>query len=158
MLDAFAFDYKCRSSNEGTAHFPMCHAMLYECGRSWSLLHQPWKLLQCVPTFVRKFPCQLAENWLALPYLEHRINLHLPTFTRNFILSHTLPNSFAIPLTFIQMDCARKSALFHTELQLNYLNNVNSFDKIVTKIPTTELSNKFVVPSQISEFNLCFTN
>ena len=33
------------------------------------------------------------------PYLEHLITLLLPTFTLNFLLSHTLPNSFTMQST-----------------------------------------------------------
>ena len=63
-----------------------------------SLSHPP-SAATCDPMYLKQStsyngsPFNITCIRSPLPYMEHLITLLLPTFTLNFLLSHTLPNS-----------------------------------------------------------------
>ena len=72
---------------------PLIHSLYH-------ILSHPPSAATCDPRYVKQSNCSSNCPPFSItcirppfPYLEHLITLLLPTFTLNFLLSHTLPNS-----------------------------------------------------------------
>ena len=82
--------------------FLFLHPSFIQCTTSFS--HPP-SAATCDPRYLKQpLPVTVRhlESCIRLPflYLEHLKILHLPTFTLNFLLSHTVPNSLTSPHNF----------------------------------------------------------